>query len=354
MMQLPGWASRIVALALLASPFAVHAAPPATGRATMTILNGQAQFIRGLSRFVAAEGVRLESGDIVTTGPGAFVQLEFDGGTRVQLGPQTQWMLLSHDIAVPPRRAAYLLSGWAKLTSGQKTTDAPETLRAAGLEVTGIESVSVMKIDGDGAAVFAETGKAHLLERGPGRTVSERAMRAGEYYTRRATHAGAVQAHPTPEFVGQIPALFRDAVPPRLDSFRDRTVKAMKAPDFTYADVEPWLKSEAPLRRQLVERWKSKANDPAFRRALEAHLHELPEWNPILYPPKEDTDTPEQAPSENPAAPARALSESPAAPDQAPADSPAAQPAPAEQPPAEAPPAGQSPSENPPSPTPPS
>jgi hypothetical protein len=58
------------------------------------------------------------------------------------------------------------------------------------------------------------------------------------------------------------------------------------APDFSYADVEPWLKAEPALRKPLVQRWRAKAREPAFRAALVSNLKAHPEWDPILFPEK--------------------------------------------------------------------
>jgi hypothetical protein len=40
------------------------------------------------------------------------------------------------------------------------------------------------------------------------------------------------------------------------------------------------------LRRPLVQRWRSKAREPAFRAALVANLAAHPEWDPVLFPEK--------------------------------------------------------------------
>lgn len=55
-------------------------------------------------------------------------------------------------------------------------------------------------------------------------------------------------------------------------------------PEFGYADVEPWLKAESAVRRMLMQRWRPKAKDNAFRTALVANLPAHPEWDPILFP----------------------------------------------------------------------
>ena len=253
--------------------------------ATVTILDGPALFIRGASRFVAAPGVKLTGGDIVATGADALVQLELEGGTQIALGPQTSLMLLPAGAGPAPLRAAYLLAGWIKVTAGTASPPALEVLRTSRFELGIANNVSVTRLEGEEASVFAEFGSARIAERRRGGAPAPVALKPGQFYSQRAQAAGIVLGRPSPQFLQQLPAPFRDTLPSRIDAFRTRMVAARPAPDFAYADVEPWLKSDSAIRRQLTERWKDKANEPAFRRSLEANLRDLPEWRPILYPP---------------------------------------------------------------------
>ena len=87
-----------------------------------------------------------------------------------------------------------------------------------------------------------------------------------------------------------------------LPSFKDRPVQAKDAPAFGYTDVQSWLQAEPSVRRPLMQRWRAKAREPAFRTALIANLAAHPEWDPILFPekykPKEPP--PPQAPVQQP------------------------------------------------------
>gem|GEM_PF-896770 len=289
---------------------APHAAPPAPessgrgaqARAVVTILDGQLMFIRGLSRFAASEGVRLAGGDILATGPDTFAQLEFEGGTQVELGPQTQLMLPQREGGAAAPLAAYLQDGWIKVTAGAQSPDELGVVRSAWFELRTIDSVTVARVAADGADVFAEVGGALLIERTRGKSSAELALKPAQFYTRRSQRPGTVVARPSPGFLGQIPVGFRDTLPSRLALFRARAPAAQPASDFTYADVEPWLRSEPSIRHQLVQRWKDRASEAAFRSALQAHLRELPEWYPILYPPKDVPEERPAAPREQPGA----------------------------------------------------
>jgi len=271
----------------------------AVERPVVTILEGQALFIRGAARFFAAEGVRLEGGDIVATGADALMQLEYEGGTRVDFGPQTQLMLSVRDMGTAPPRRAYLLAGWIKIAADPKSTRGIEALRSAWFELTIADNVTVTRVAADEADMFAESGNARLLERVHGRSPTELVLTAGQFYARKSQRAGAVSAQASLAFRAQLPASFRDTLPSRIDKFRGRTVTAQPAPDFSYADVEAWLKSDGPIRRQLAERWKDKARDAACRRSLEANLADLPDWVPILYPPKDEPEGPASAPTDH-------------------------------------------------------
>jgi hypothetical protein len=267
-------------------PLQAEAAARGSGpEATVTIMEGPALFIRGDSRFIPAPGVKLTGGDIVVTGADALLQLELEGGTRVDLGPNTSLMWLPAETGSAPRRAAYLLAGWVKVAAGPASQAALDLLRTSRFELGVADGVSVTRLDGEEASVFAELGGARIAERRRGGSPAEVTLKVGQFYSRRAQAAATVLARPSPQFLQQLPAQFLETLPSRLDVFRNRAVAARPAPDFTYAEVEPWLKADGTIRRQVADRWKNKARDPAFRRALEANLRDLPEWQPILYPP---------------------------------------------------------------------
>ena len=46
------------------------------------------------------------------------------------------------------------------------------------------------------------------------------------------------------------------------------------------------MEGESPFRRQFIERWRTKARDGEFRRALVSNLSSHPEWDPVLFPEK--------------------------------------------------------------------
>jgi hypothetical protein len=79
----------LIMAAMLATPTLVLAADVV---GTITILEGPALIYRGSGRLHAAEGVRVEGGDIVETAAASFAQVEFADGSLAQLGPTTRVM----------------------------------------------------------------------------------------------------------------------------------------------------------------------------------------------------------------------------------------------------------------------
>lgn len=262
-----------------------HAADPS---AVVTILEGEALIYRGTARLHAAEGLRLAPGDIVETGASTFTQVEWSDQSMVQFGPATRVMLNTPPKG-RPERGLYLMEGWAKLApapSGSGAAAPGPGVRGPLFELPASPGVVVMRSTPAEVTLFVERGEARLGERqasGPPVLVP---LRAGDFYRRKATARGAVAPSPARDFVADVPRFFRDSIPLRLERYRDRPVQPRQAADFTYADVERWLKAEPSVRRPLMQRWRAKAREPAFRAALAANLGAHPEWDPILFPEK--------------------------------------------------------------------
>src|SRR5262247_3499808 len=104
-----------------------------------------------------------------------------------------------------------------------------------------------------------------------------------------------------PAFVTAMPKSYMDNLPSRAAKYKDREVPPRATGDLAYADVELYLKAPPEIRRAVMQRFISKAHDPAFRQALVANLRFHPEWDPILFPekykPKPPPDPPAAAPA---------------------------------------------------------
>jgi hypothetical protein len=266
--------------ALLGAGAAAHAADVP---GLVTILDGDALVYRGTGRLQAAEGVRLAAGDIVHTGPGAFMQVELPGDAVAQLGPDTQ-LMLAPVAARMPERSLYLLSGWVKLT---RPAAAGFELRSPWADLPPADSVLVLQSTPAQQRLFVERGEVKLVERGAGAADAPVLLKATQTYLRKPGVPGQPNAPGVMAgIVKDMPPGYRDTLPRRAAKWKDKPVSPRPAPDFAYADVEPWLKAEVPLRKPLVRQWRAKARDAAFRSALIANLPAHPEWDPILFPEK--------------------------------------------------------------------
>jgi hypothetical protein len=251
---------------------------------TLTILDGDATIIRGAGRWRAVEGVRLLAGDIVETGDAAFVQAELVDQTQLGIGPKSR-IMIGGPVRLKAERTLYALGGWFKLTNARKDGNVRAfEFRSPLLEIGVLPGVVVIQLKAAEVTLFAERGDLRLLERPVGTPLG---VRQGQNYRRAAGTARGVVANGTPHsFLAELPRPFRDTLPLRAAKYRDREVAPKPAPEFVYADVEPWLKAESPFRRQFIERWRVKARDKDFRQALIANLSSHPEWDPILFPEK--------------------------------------------------------------------
>ena len=274
----------VAALLVAASWSALAADAPGT----ITILEGEAQIFRGTSRYVAAEGVRLAYGDIVETGDNTFMQIELGDQSTLQLGGISRVMINGDSARPKPERWIYFMNGWAKVSGARRDpkVEAPYQVRAPLFEIAATPGVVVVLATPIEVKLFIERGEARLAERQRGGGSIAVALKSGDTYQRKASARGAVTQEATPEFLSKMPRYFRDTLPSRMDRFRDRDARAKEAPDFGYADVELWLKAEPSIRRPLMQRWRVKSKEPAFRSALIANLNSHPEWDPILFPEK--------------------------------------------------------------------
>lgn len=286
------------ALAILASPLAAAAADPVT---IVTLLEGQATVVRGVARHALAEGVRLQSGDIIEVGDKGLAQMEFADGAALALGQKTR--VLASFLPRGKQQSAdfYVTQGELKLAGVKAGT----RLRIAtpAFTLLGTEGIIVMVLDGADGALFVESGEARLLgPRAAGEAPATLGLKSGEFYTVKAHQRPAVTSRPSPAFIGALPKVFLDPLPSRMARYKDRQVQPRRLDVVGYAEIETWLKAPLQYRRPMLARFKPRAADPAFRAALVENLRFHPEWDPVLFPEKYLPKEPAQAPAPAPAA----------------------------------------------------
>jgi hypothetical protein len=262
-------------------------ATPVARIGIVTILEGKATVIRGLSQFDAAEGMHLLGGDLVRTQSKSLLRVEYADECALEAGPDTQLQLFHpSDKKRGNRPALYLLQGWLKL--GCKAgTDAAFTSKD--LDVVGISRVIVIRSNGDSRAIFAEQGTARVIKHRTGESGAI-TLNQGDFLDVEPDAVTEVQPRPTADFMETLPRAYRDTLPSRYSTYVTRTADPQNPRAFGYTDVEPWLNAEPVIRRQFVGLWVRKVNDPAFRGPLDRDLAKHPEWDRILHPEKYEVE----------------------------------------------------------------
>lgn len=243
---------------------------------TLTLLkDSPLHVIRGTSVLSGTEGMGLRRGDILQTGPAATAQtqLELSCGAIIELGPSTQLFLFSHSATATE---LVLLTGWLK----GESSSCSYRYASPVLTATTKGGRLLLHATANAAEVFIEQGVASVS----GGNSAAAASSAGKtFFTHRAGKALIIADRPTQEFITAMPVSFRDLLPPRLPRFAGAKPTVPKSDhSVTYAEIEPWLTST--WGRGLVERFKPRLEDRAFRKAVEDHLAAVPEWQAALNP----------------------------------------------------------------------
>jgi hypothetical protein len=256
--------------------------------ATITILEGDAAILRGGSRLVAAEGVRVHDDDVLETAPGSFLRLEYSPGPILDLGAGTRLMLGSSASTDNSRSALYLMAGWLKLTGRAEAGRQGAGAASPSMDLADVRGVAVMQAGAHASTAFIESGQARVFDR-RSRLAAPMHLQGGDYVELDGQKAPVRASEPAAPFLAALPIPFRDSLPARLPLFAGRAIVPRDTGPFSYKDVEAWLNVDRILGRRLVRVWGARAGDPAFRAGLIASLAQHPEWFPVLYPDCCDT-----------------------------------------------------------------
>jgi len=268
----------LLAALLAACALSVAAAPRMP---LVTMLDGDATLLRDGARFALAEGVRLQAGDLLMTGPQTrLLRVEFPAGPGFAFGPDSRAMLAPNLGDDGMHAGVYLLSGWVKLAAPPGVSGAIRS-RVADSDTAG--GTLILSVQADAAQAFAESGPSHVQPRAG--DAPAQALKPGEMLSLPAGGTRPLLAKgATPAFVQAMPHTFMDSLPARAAAFPN-DVAPRRLGEMSYADAQPWIDAEAPLRQVFAARWRRLAADPQFRSGLVAGLKSHPEWTPILYPP---------------------------------------------------------------------
>ncbi len=283
--------------ALLVALLPIPAAAPVPGVGSLTLMEGSVRVIRGVNVMKGVEGMHLRQGDILESSDAGFAQLEFTGGAVIALGPASRLYILRHsgDKSAAGKDSAELtlLSGWLKGESaagaGSYRYETP-TLAAATSAGTVLIHASP-----DESEVFLESGSATIAEvREDGNVRQPAPAKSGQFFSRHAGKNIAATTRPNPAFIDAMPKSFRDTLPSRLEHFAGKSVEPKTDHAVSYAEAEPYLRMPLAWRRGIADRFQSRLKDPEFRKQIEAHIAQYPEWDKILHPePKEPAATPD-------------------------------------------------------------
>jgi hypothetical protein len=246
----------------------------------VTMLDGDATLLRDGARFALAEGVRLQAGDLLATGPNTrLLRVEFPGGPGVAFGPDSRAMLMPNLGDDGMHAGVYLLSGWVKLAAPAAV---PGAIRSPVVDCDTTGGTLILAVQGDAAQAFAESGPSRVLPRTA--DAPAQSLKSGEMLALPAGGAKpALAKGASPAFVQAMPRAFMDSLPSRAAAFSG-DVAPRRLGDMSYADAQPWIDAEPALRQVFAARWRRLAADPQFRAGLVAGLKSHPEWTSILNP----------------------------------------------------------------------
>jgi hypothetical protein len=268
--------------------------------ATLTLVEGPLRVVRRTTVSQGAEGARLHPGDIIESSDPGFVQLEFTEGTIVVLGGSTRVLLLSHAGKVGNTAELVLLSGWLKCQNAAKVGtfryDSP--LIAA----TTQGGTLILHSSSTAAEIFVESGAARIAEVSPdGSWRASRSVESGQLSSRETGKVLTVSPAPSSTFVEAMPRPFRDTLSSLMPRYSGKPPQLERDHEVSYSEIQPWLTIGQTWRKDFVKRFQTRLADPAFRKALEAHLKDHPEWDPVLHPERYQQKTsPTASASPNP------------------------------------------------------
>jgi hypothetical protein len=256
----------------------------------ITLVEGQAKLLRGVSVFAAAEGVKLAQGDIVETLPKSQAQLELSDGTLINLDASSKLYLATYRTSqgrLVGSSEVVLLQGLLKYSRAQGAPATEFRVTAPELGIAVQQASGIVRVTEAKTEVFLESGAAKAVEpAAKGKSSQPLDIKVDEFVASQQGKPLVRLPRAPKDFVSALPRQFLDALPSRRERLKNRVVEPKKERDVTYDDVAPWLRSTSKIRQGqvFVKRYTPRISDPGFRKELEAHLAEHREWHRVLYP----------------------------------------------------------------------
>jgi hypothetical protein len=264
---------------------AAHGKPvPSTFGGVVAIADGEPfTLVRGTSLNTATKGVTLAAGDMVSTGPGAFLAIEMPGTGLLGIGPSTQVYFMQRSASDPP--TLVVLKGWVKADIRAAAKGPPVRVIGTRLGIQSHQAVVLLYAEEHADSVFDEQGGATLLLRDEAATRTGKETQANQFFMREERADVISQPRPSSEFVAKMPVPFRDPLPENASAKLKKTTTPQFVRDVSYADVQQWLNMPRDWRAGFIGRFHGRLKDRAFFAAMDASMGQHPEWQPILHPP---------------------------------------------------------------------
>jgi len=166
---------------------------------------GAFSIVRRDTLMTSSKGAALRAGDIVETGPDAFLVIQEPAGDLIGIGPSTGVYFVERQ-EVP---TLFVLKGWVKVDA----KSGPIRLTGARLGIQGHKAVMLLHADERSNEVFDEQGSTTLLPAGDDARSVGKETGPSRFFLRGEQLEVVSQASPSSEFVASMPAPFRDPLP---------------------------------------------------------------------------------------------------------------------------------------------
>ena len=270
----------LVAL-ILATHFA-DASPRGTDlNGLVSIADGDSfTVIRGDELRRGTRGVTLVAGDMVETGPDAFLVVELQGGSLIGIGPSSGVYFLPR----PGVATLVVLKGWLKADIRAEAKSGAISVLGPRLGFQSQHAVVLLHADERLDAIFDEQGSGTLLPRDTAATHIDKETKPNQFFVREDRSDVVLQPHPSADFLARMPVAFRDTLPEQAPAGPRSPLEPKRVRKVIYLDIQPWLTLPRDWRAGFITRFRGRLKDPAFFAALDAHRALYPEWIPILHP----------------------------------------------------------------------
>jgi hypothetical protein len=285
------WPSAAAWLVSFVAICVADARSPPTSFGLVSIADGEAYtLIRGAKLYTGTKGVTLVSGDIIETGPQAFVVVEAQGGSLLGIGPSTRLYLMPRTDST----SIVVLTGWVKADI-RAAKGAPMRLLGTRIGIQSRQAVLLLHAEQHTDQVFDENGPATLLVREGAATRVSREAQTSQFFVREERTDVLSQPRPSEDFVAAMPIPFRDPLPDKASSRLKKPAFPVLVREVSYGDVQEWLTMPRDWRAGFIPRFRMRINDPIFFAAMDVHMADHPEWQPILHPPPPPEELPPPA-----------------------------------------------------------